>query len=399
MAQAITRRAFVHVLGTAATGLLAAACAPAAPPQPTAAPKAAAPAQTTPAPAAPAQAAPVASGFKAEWDAVVEAARKEGKLVVNTFPGTGFRQAIAVFEEKYPGIAIDHTTMIARDLATRVIQEQKASIFTFDVNQGPPGTAMGVMLPAGVFAPMPPVIVDPEVTGDQYWKGGFKRGFMDRTGTYGYSFGWNKFRGVYINTDLVKPGEIASTADLLDPKWKGKIVLMDPRSGGFTANWVAAARRVHGDGYLTKLFVDQEPVITRDQRQATEMLIRGGMAVATGPNEALLDDFKASGVTVNVTSQRLTDATYIQGGSVWLFKNAPNPNAAKLFINWLLSKEGQTVWAELALQENSRRADIPPLIPDAYPTDEETNTLIFFDSEDWNVQAQEVQQMATAILK
>ncbi len=410
MARALTRRELIRVLGVTTTGLLAAACAPATPPQPTAAPKVAPPAAApTAAPAAPAAAAvePAAKApaaatggdFQAQWDAVVAGAKKEGKLVINTFPGTGFRQSIAAFEEKYPGIAIDHTTMIQRDLAVRALQEQKAGIYSFDVAQGPPGTAMGVMLPAGAWDPMPPAIIHPEVTGDQYWKGGFKRGFIDKTGTYGYHFGWNKYRGVYINTDEVKPGEITSTLDLLNPKWKGKIVLMDPRSGGFTANWVSAARRAHGDDYLQKLFIDQEPVFTRDQRQATEMLIRGGYAVATGPDEALLDDFKNSGVTVNVSTQRMSDATYIQGGSVWLFKNAPNPNAAKLFINWLLSKEGQALWCEKATQENSRRADVPVFYPDAYPTDEETNTLIFFDSEDWNAQAQEVQQMATQLLK
>jgi ABC-type Fe3+ transport system substrate-binding protein len=408
MVRGMTRRQFVRVLGVTTTGLLAAACAPAAAPQPTAAPKVAEPAAkptSAPAAAAPApttapaaQTAP-ASDFQAQWDALVDGAKKEGKLVINTFPGTGYRESIAVFEERYPGIEIDHTTMIARDLATRTLQEQKAGVFSFDVTQIPPGTAMGVMLPAGAWAPMPPAIIHPEVTGDQYWVGGFKRGFVDKTGTYGYHFGWNKFRGIYINTDMVKPGEITSTNDLLDPKWKGKIVLMDPRSGGFTANWVSAARRAHGDEYLTKLFIDQEPVITRDQRQATEMIIRGGMAAATGPDDTLLDDFRGSGVTVNVRSQTLSDATYIQGGSVWLFKNAPHQNAAKLFINWILSKEGQTVWSEKALQANSRRTDVPVFNQESYPTAEEANTLIFFDSEDWNKEAQEVQELSAKILK
>ncbi len=408
MINRISRRDFVHWLGVASTGALMAACSAPTPAQPTAAPKAAAPAAPTTAPGAPAAAptqapaaaaAPAAKDPMAGWDELVANAKKEGKVVVNTFPGSGYRQALTLFEEKYPGITVEHTTMIAREIAVKALGEQKAGVFSFDVTQIPATTALQIMLPAGAWDPMPPALIHPEVTGDQYWRGGFKRGFVDSTGTYGYHFGWNKFQGVYINTDLAKPGEITSGKDLLDPKWKGKIVLMDPRSGGFTANWVTAVRKKEGDDYLKKLFVDQEPVFTRDQRQATEMIIRGGMAVATGPNHALLDDFKNSGVAVNVTTQTLSDATYIQGGTVWLFKNAPHPNAAKLLLNWMLSKEGQESWMKLALQENSRRTDVTPYEPERIPTEAEEKSLIFFDTEEWVIEVDKTQQMSADILK
>jgi iron(III) transport system substrate-binding protein len=390
------------------TGALLAACAAPGPASPTSAPKAAAP--PTAAPAAPtsgaaapavAPAQPVAGSkdSTAAWDELVAAAKKEGKVAVNTFPGAGYRQALTQFEEKYPGIKVEQTTMIAREIATKAIQEQKAGVYSFDVTQIPATTALSVMLPAGVWAPMPPAIIHPEVTGDQYWIGGFKRGFADASGQYGYNFGWNKYRGPYINTDLVKPGEITSGKDLLNPKWKGKMVLMDPRSGGFTANWATTIRKKEGDEYLKKLFIDQEPVITRDQRQATEMLIRGGFAFGSGPDDALLDDFRKSGVTVNVTSQPLSDANYIQGGTVWLFKNAPNPNAAKLFINWILSKEGQEIYMKQALNQNSRRADVVPILPEEYPSPEEAKSLIFFDTEEWVREVETTQKLATELMK
>src|SRR5215212_2154735 len=119
MAGKVSRREFVHWLGAASTGLMVAACSSAAPAAPTSAPKAAAPAAaptTAPAAAAPASgaAAPPANDAMAAWDALVAAAKKEGKVVVNTFPGTGYRQALTVFEEKFPGITVEHTNMIAR---------------------------------------------------------------------------------------------------------------------------------------------------------------------------------------------------------------------------------------------------------------------------------------------
>jgi ABC-type Fe3+ transport system substrate-binding protein len=408
MTTPISRRAFVRWLGVGSAGALVAACSAPAPAQPTAAPKAAAPAAAPPtvapaAPAAPTQAAaaavPASKDVMAQWDELVANARKEGKVVVNTFPGAGYRQALTQFEEKFPGIKVEQTTLIARELAVKAVQEQKAGVYSFDVTQIPATTALSVLLPAGAWDPMPPAIIHPEVTGDQYWIGGFKRGFADASGQFGYNFGWSKYRGPYINSEVVKPGEISSGKDLLDPKWKGKLVLMDPRSGGFTANWVTTIRKQEGDEYLKKLFIDQEPVITRDQRQATEMLIRGGFALGSGPDEALLDDFRKSGVTVNVINQPLTDANYIQGGTVWLFKNAPNPNAAKVFINWLLSKEGQEIYMKVALNQNSRRADVAPIVPEEYPSAEEARSLIFFDSEEWVREVEKTQQMATELMK
>jgi iron(III) transport system substrate-binding protein len=403
----VTRRQFMHWLGLSSTGLIAAACSAPTPAAPTSAPKAAAP---TGAPAAPAPitapGATPASGqasasndFQATWDALVEAAKKEGKLAVNTFPGTGYRQALEVFSERYPGITLEHTNMIAREVAARVIPEQKAGVYAFDVTQMPATTALSDLLPAGAWAPIKSAIIHPEVVDDKLWRGGFDAGLLDNTKQFGYGFAWNKSQNFWINTDLVKPGEIHLISDLLDPKWKGKIVLMDPRSGGFTAGPLTPARKVYGDGFLKSILVDQEPVITRDQRQATEMLIRGGMAIATGPTEIYIEDFKNSGVDVKVDKVMFSDATTLSGGSVWLFKNAPNPNAAKLFINWLLTKEGQTVWNEKALLENSRRTDVAPVIPERYPSDEEIKTLTNADTEIEVAEIAKTQKLSADLLK
>ena len=93
------------------------------------------------------------------------------------------------------------------------------------------------------------------------------------------------------------------------------------------------------------------------------------------------------------------DATTLSGGSVWIFKNAPNPNAAKLFVNWLLSKEGQTVWNEKALVENSRRTDVTPVVPDRYPTDDEIKTMTNADTEIEVAEIAKTQKLSTDLLK
>ena len=167
---------------------------------------------------------------------------------------------------------------------------------------------------------------------------------------------------------------------------------------GFTAGPLTPARKVYGDEFLKSFLIEQEPVIIRDQRQATEMLIRGGMAIATGPTEILIDDFKNSGVDVKVDKVMFPDATTLSGGSVWLFKNAPNPNAAKLFINWLLSKMSDRR-NEKALVENSRRTDVARILPERYPTDDEIKTMTYADTEIEVEEIAKTQKLSTDLLK
>src|SRR5579885_2670765 len=109
-----TRRSFLTATGTVLAGL-AAACTPA-----TASPP---PAQS------PASGAPAASGGQAawerEWDDLVTAARKEGKLVVLTNVGTEYRKVMDAFEQAFPGITVDQTGMVASQAVPRILQERK----------------------------------------------------------------------------------------------------------------------------------------------------------------------------------------------------------------------------------------------------------------------------------
>src|SRR5215207_7758974 len=92
----LTRREFVNRLGLASAGLLVAACSSAAP------------AASTPAAVAPATTAPASTAPQATWDALVAAAKQEGKVVVETPVGPGYREAIDVFVKAFPGIEAEH---------------------------------------------------------------------------------------------------------------------------------------------------------------------------------------------------------------------------------------------------------------------------------------------------
>ncbi|MEK7214454.1 MAG: extracellular solute-binding protein, partial [Chloroflexota bacterium] len=160
-----------------------------------------------------------------------------------------------------------------------------------------------------------------------------------------------------VNTDLVKEGEIKGLQDLLDPKWKGKMTLADVRTG-FMFRPADEIRRKLGEGSLKQLLVDQEPTFTRDFRQLADGLVRGKYPIAGGLTAPDLREFKDAGQAKNVKYVDVPEADYLVSTTAFLFKRAPHPNAAKIMANWLLTKEGQTIWSK-ALDQNSRRKDVP----------------------------------------
>ncbi len=304
---------------------------------------------------------PTIVGVTPEWQETVAAAKREGKVVVNTFPGDGYKRALKLFTETFPEIKLEHTNLHSQDF---VLQERQAGIYTWDVAIIPSTTALQVLRPAGVWDPVRPAIILPEVKDDAGWDRGFEFGFSlvkDRALTYAFTL--VRAAGIYINTDMVKDEEVRSLIDLLNPKWKGKLLLADVRTLG-DAFWpMTAARLKLGDDIIKRLFVDQEPVLSRDSGQMTEFMVRGRFPIALGLNRVVLRDFQKQGIGKNLKRVLLPELDYMSSGTVWLLNRAPHANAAKVFINWLLTREGQTAWAR-ELETNSRRIGVEPGDPE-----------------------------------
>ncbi len=97
-----------------------------------------------------------AANVPPEWPQVLAAAKKEGKVVVNTFPGDGYKRALKAFTQAYPDIKLEHTGLHSQDFAPRIMQERQANLFTWDVATIPTSTALQVLRPAGVWDPVRP---------------------------------------------------------------------------------------------------------------------------------------------------------------------------------------------------------------------------------------------------
>jgi iron(III) transport system substrate-binding protein len=295
-----------------------------------------------------------AAQTSAEWEQTVAAARKEGKVAINTFTGQAYGRILKLFARAHPEIKVEHTNLEPVEFSPRIINERKAGVFTWDVTTMPTSTALQVLKPAGVFDPVRPAIIAPEARSDANWRGGFEAGFLDRDKRLAYAMTLVRSVGLFVNTDKVKVEELRSLKDLLAPQWKGKLAISDPRVIGSTFWPLTIARLKLGDGIMKQLLIDQDPVLSRDRNQLTEFMVRGRYPIAIGLNSLALQDYQAKGVGKNIKTHLVPEMDYQASGSlVWLINKPPHPNAARVLINWLLTREAQAAWAR-ELQTNSR---------------------------------------------
>nr|NIO08819.1 extracellular solute-binding protein [Deltaproteobacteria bacterium] len=163
------------------------------------------------------------------------------------------------------------------------------------------------------------------------------------------------------NTALVKPKDVPkSMRDLLDPKWKGKMIASDPTASGpgrATFTWLYKSL---GPEYIRALG-KQKIVFTRDRRSQADQIARGayplGIAVSNVDAKPFIDAGAPLQMVWHVKEGSYASASY---GGLALVNKAPHPNAAKVYINWVLGKEGQTLLADAAGWV-SRRRDVPAI--------------------------------------
>jgi ABC-type Fe3+ transport system, periplasmic component len=219
-----------------------------------------------------------------------------------------------------------------------------------------------------MIAPLKPLLIRPEVTDGAKWKRG-KPWFIDPDEQYILMLFANVDSHFYINTDYVKPEDIRSAKDLLNPKWVGKISSEDPTSSGTGANTAGHFLRELGPEYAKKLYIEQKPGISRDRRQLTDWLARGIYPICLtcrtdDIRQLLKEGFKITEVfQLSDLKNRLNSSPFILSYA----SNAPHPNAARVFINWLIGKE--------ALEIYSRGYESPTLRTDVEESFLDPNTI------------------------
>jgi len=297
------------------------------------------------------------AGGEAEWKKVLEAARKEGKVVVAVQPGPEIRQGLEKgFGEKFKGVQLELLPGASTANAVRIINESKAGIRNFDVFISGTGVQLSVAS-EGALEPLDPYMVLPEVKDPKQWFGGHIWADNVTAKHLVYVFHAYLTEPAYYNAPLLNPEEIRSYDGLLNPKWKGKIGIHEPRvQGAGQAIWIYLWK-VKGEAFLTKL-VEQDLFVSTDHRQLGDALAKGKLALVLGPTYYTLLPYIQAGIPLKAlpTPKEGIHATSGSGG-ISIVKNPPHPNAAKVFVNWLLSKEGQEIFGK-ATGQATRRLDV-----------------------------------------
>jgi len=283
--------------------------------------------------------------WHSEWDKTVAAAERESIVSIYIFEnGPLTEETVRAFGRAYPKIKVSQLRGRGNDLGPRLVAERRAGKHIADLFAGGKGTAFSTLYVGKLLDPIKPILLLPEVVDEsRWWRGAHK--YVDPDNKYIFVYIGNA-GGVEINynSKLVNPREFTSYWDLVQPKWKGKIVAVDPRLRGMDNPVLFFYYHAKlGPEFIKRLYGEMEVSITRDYRQPIDWLATGKFSLCIPCVSDEMDKAMEHGLPVGqVLNLKEGGTLSSSGGTLSLLQNAPHPNAAKIFVNWLLSREGQT---------------------------------------------------------
>jgi len=269
------------------------------------------------------------------------------------------------FQKRYPKIKLIGTSVgRGSDLFPKLFSERRAGKFLADVFLAGPTAIQLTLYPAKVIDPIPPILVHPGVTDlSKWWMG--KHHYVDAEGQYNFMYESALYGPpLSFNTNVVNEKEIKSAWDLVQPQWKGKyaVLQMTPTQGSTALSYVYHHPQL-GPKFLEKIYRDMEPTYFRDLRQGTDWLSSGKFPLCFLCRR--IDRAALQGLPVaELDPYSIVEKPGIGSGSgaLVLINRQPHPSAAKVFINWFLSLEGQIAFRQANTDEfrvGSLREDLP----------------------------------------
>jgi iron(III) transport system substrate-binding protein len=274
----------------------------------------------------------IAAGGASAQDARLEAARKEGKVVWYTSLALPSAEKVAkLFETAYPGIKVEVHRTGSERILSRVMQELQAGIKNVDVVHTSDAGHFVLLKSKGLLTKYTPAGVD-----------AFPAGFKDRDG---YFYGLRATVSVIAyNTKAVPAAEAPKTwKDLLDPKWKGKMVTAHPGYSGVIATHVLALVNQLGWDYFKQL-AQNRLMLVQSAVDPAGVVASGERAVAVDGGEYTFYQTRKKGNPIELVYPKDGVPLIVSPTAITSF--APHPGAAKLFTDFGFSREVQQVMAD-----------------------------------------------------
>jgi iron(III) transport system substrate-binding protein len=320
-------------------------------------------------------------GGEAEWKRTVDSAKKEGTVVVTGSPDPVMRnEIIPKFTARF-GIPVQYTAGGASQIVARLGTERNAKLYSTDIFMAGINTVANILYPNKMLDPLKPALILPEVVDSSKWKKG-RLWFPDPEERYVLR-PFNSIASLFhVNRDHVKPAELRSSKDLLNPKWRGKISAEDPILGGGGANKAARLYVQLGEEFVRKFYKEQKLVLSRERRQMADWLARGTYPICLDCRDDDLKVLQQEGFNFLEVFE-LTDMPGTLTSAPWLLtllNQAPHLNAARVFANWIVSKEALEIYSRASGYATLRTdADESFLRSETVPRPE----VKYFDDADW----------------
>jgi iron(III) transport system substrate-binding protein len=304
------------------------------------------------------------AAWQVEWEKVLKGAKKEGQVTVYVHSTYAPALESGAFQKAFPDIKLVLVSGVELQLERRFMAERRAGKSLADVFM------VGVVrsydfYQAKLLEPIKAALVLPEVVDESKWWQKTHH-YADPEKAYLFRYvGSAQLGQIHYNTRVVSPKEFNSFWDFLNPKWKGKIEARDiraPGTGGSAIRLFYYNPEI-GPEFVRRLFSETDMTLFRDRRQGLDWLATGKFAICFWCEG--VEKGKQQGLPLESFGLMKEGAALSAGqGFLTLVNQAPHPNAARVFVNWFLSREGQLNFQKALAQAeeggpDSLRTDIP----------------------------------------
>ncbi|HLY67155.1 MAG TPA: extracellular solute-binding protein, partial [Chloroflexota bacterium] len=265
------------------------------------------------------------------------------------------------FQKAYPGIIVDYSALAGDQVGPKVINPVAAGQHLTDLAITGTTTVIEAFMPASAAAPLKDYLVGPNDSDPSKWLNS-KYHYADNAGVYNLVFSEYVKAPFVFNPQQASDSDFKSNKNLLDPKWKGKIIMRNPLGPGPGLSVVTYWYTTQSLGKdFVKQFFATNPVMSNNDQQILDGVAHGQYPIGIGPSDVLTNEYVTKGLAVkHMPGEALAEQPYVTAGngSLAVIKDPPHPNALKLYLDYLLSKDGQVAWVKAA-GFASLRNDVP----------------------------------------